>query len=60
MQHGENRLIPLDYDEFNWFDNEYFKWYICKFSGVQYLEQDFFDAVGYGVWAEQFKTDFEC
>ena len=24
------------------------------------MEQDFFDAVGYGVWAEQFRTDFKC
>jgi hypothetical protein len=36
------------------------EWWVCKYSGVYYKEQDFFDAVGYGVWAEQVFIDFVC
>ena len=38
MQHGESRLIPMDYNEFNWFDTEYMEWWVCKYSGVYYKE----------------------
>ena len=38
MQHGEGRLIPLDYPSFNWFDTEYLEWWVCKYSGVFYKE----------------------
>lgn len=59
-QHERKRSIPLLYDEFDYFDNKYLEWYVCKHSGVIYKEQDFFDAVGYGVWAEVATFDFKC
>lgn len=37
-QHEQLRLIPLDYDKFDYFDNKYLEWWICKYSGVIYKE----------------------
>ena len=50
----------MDYDDFDWFDNDYLEWYLCKHSRVYYREYDFFDAVGYGTWSEVSIFDFQC
>ena len=55
-----NRQIPTQYDDFDYYDNIYLEWYICKHSKVIYKEQDFFDAVGYGTWAEIATFNFKC
>lgn len=59
-QHEANRLIPDDYDDFDYFDNQYLEWYICRHSRIYYKEENFYDAVGYGTWSEQVIVDFDC
>lgn len=51
-QHGEGRLINLNYTEFNWLDNSMLEWFICTHTKVFYREKDYFDAIGYGTWEE--------
>jgi hypothetical protein len=53
-------LVPNDYSNFDYFDNLYLEWFICNHSRFYYLEQDFFDAIGYGTWAEKTRFDFKC
>lgn len=44
----------------DYFDKQYMEWFICNHTRVIYQEQDYFDAVGYGVWAEKVNFDFKC
>jgi len=57
-QHEAGRLIPDVYDDFDYFDNKYLEWYICKNSQIYYQEENFFDAVGEGTWTETMKIPF--
>ena len=50
----------MSYDDFDWFDNSYLEWYVCKHVQIRYQEFDFFDAVGYGTWSEVSYFDFNC
>ena len=59
-QHGESRLIRLNYEEFNWFDHSMLEWFICNHTKVFYREKDYFSAIGYGVWEEISDFNFKC
>ena len=60
FQHRMNRLIPLDYSDFDWFDHEYAQWFVCNNTQVFFRKQKFIDAVGAETYAENTYFDFKC
>jgi hypothetical protein len=36
MQHGEGRLIPLVWEEVDWFDHQYMEWFVCSNQRLAY------------------------
>lgn len=44
----------------DYFDRQYLEWFICNNTNGYYDEMDFWDAVGYGVWAEINTFKFKC
>ena len=51
-QHGQGRLIPLDFDDMDWWDRDFLEWYVCQHQILYYEEWNFYDPIGFGVWKQ--------
>lgn len=60
FQHPADRLVPLNYDEFDWQDNIYLQKFVCNMTQTKYTETMNFDAVGKGWWNEVKTFKFDC
>ena len=60
FQHRAGRIIPVKYDDFDWFDHEYAQWYVCKHAKVYFRFETYMDPVGKTPWAERSYFDFKC
>lgn len=54
------RLLPLDFDEWDWFDKRYFEWYICKHTNVIYKEIKVMWPIAFDDWSETKQIKFKC
>lgn len=59
-QHPEDKLLPLEWDEFTSGDKKYFTWYACEHTKVYYKESMYWWPIGYNSWMEEKHTDFNC
>ena len=59
-QHAHRRLIPLKFDDWDFFDRDYFEWYICKHMHVLYKERQVMAPIGYSPWDEDKILNFNC
>ena len=55
FQHGEFRVVPLEYEQFNWFDHQYTEWFICQMAQVQFQTKEFYKNT-----KNEVSYDFSC
>jgi hypothetical protein len=61
MKHPEKRLVPAKFEDFNWADHEFLRFYICDNIKMEYWERQLFDPTFYPAeWDEYRELQFKC
>ena len=53
-----SRLLPLDFQEFDYFDKKFMEWYLCEHTSIQYFEKFKIGALSKDY--EVYKMKFNC
>lgn len=60
-KHPFKRLVPLEFNDFDWADHELFSYFFCSNVKVKYFENQFFDPTTYPVeWSLNRDIEFKC
>ena len=55
-----SRLLPLNFEDWDWHDKRYFEWYICRHTDVYYREENIKWPVDFDNWREIKRIEFKC
>ena len=58
--HQHRRLLPLDWDEFDYFDIKYMEWYVCEHAKIKYQEKLRVGITGGSEWSEFRTMNLKC